>query len=190
MALAASTCVWRFWLIMKSAIFRKVQPVWGKCIHVLWLCAFTQLVKYKCLSKPQRIIVCSPQSAPVVRDPLTGPITYDLRSHLKLPSVSSATQLDSYSSQIVWPVRHGSGSARSTTWTREKDSWGTWTRTSSCIITHDWKFIQNTVLRTLLTTITRYGKLNYDTTSYNVWKGKIWNIRLFCSTPKLPTRRV
>ena len=27
MALAANTCVWRSWLIMKSTIFRAVQPV-------------------------------------------------------------------------------------------------------------------------------------------------------------------
>ena len=60
---------------MKSAIFRAVQPVWGKRIHVLCLC-----VRYKCLSKPQHMFVSSPQSAPVARslamyrDPLTGPI--------------------------------------------------------------------------------------------------------------------
>ena len=54
MALAASICVWRTWLIMKSAIFRAVQPVWGKRIYVLWLYAFRQLVRYKCLSKPHR----------------------------------------------------------------------------------------------------------------------------------------
>ena len=35
MALAASTSVWRSWLIMKSASFRAVQPVWGKRIHAL-----------------------------------------------------------------------------------------------------------------------------------------------------------
>ena len=38
MALAASTCVWRSLLIiksLKSAIFRAVQPVWGKRIRVL-----------------------------------------------------------------------------------------------------------------------------------------------------------
>ena len=35
MALVASTCVCRSGLIMKSAIFRAVQPVWGKHIHVL-----------------------------------------------------------------------------------------------------------------------------------------------------------
>ncbi len=33
MALAASTCVWRSRLIMKSASFRAVQPVWRKRIH-------------------------------------------------------------------------------------------------------------------------------------------------------------
>ena len=37
MAIAASTCVWRSGQIMKmkSAIFRVVQPVWGKRTHVL-----------------------------------------------------------------------------------------------------------------------------------------------------------
>ena len=51
--------------------FRAVQPVWGKCIHVLWLCAFKQLVQYKCLSKPQRIAM---QNANPVKD------TYGLKS--------------------------------------------------------------------------------------------------------------
>ena len=35
MAIAASICVWRSWLIMKSASFRAIQPVWAKRIHVL-----------------------------------------------------------------------------------------------------------------------------------------------------------
>ena len=35
MASPAITCVWRSSLIIKSAIFRAVQPVWGKRIHVL-----------------------------------------------------------------------------------------------------------------------------------------------------------
>ena len=35
MALAASTCVWRSRLIMKNAIFRAIQRVCGKHIHVL-----------------------------------------------------------------------------------------------------------------------------------------------------------
>ena len=52
--LAASTCVWRSRLIIKSASFRAVQPVWGKRIHVLWLRTFRQLVIYNGLSKPQR----------------------------------------------------------------------------------------------------------------------------------------
>ena len=48
------TCIWRSCLVMKSASFRTVQPVWGKRIHVLLLYAFRQLDRYKCLSIPQR----------------------------------------------------------------------------------------------------------------------------------------
>ena len=37
--------------------FSRSTTCWGKCIHVLWLCAFRQLVRYKCLSKPQRTVM-------------------------------------------------------------------------------------------------------------------------------------
>ena len=36
MALAASTCVWRPWLVMKNAIFRAVQPVLGQMVYICY----------------------------------------------------------------------------------------------------------------------------------------------------------
>ena len=58
---------------MKSAIFRAIQPVLGKRIHVLRLCAFRQLVRYKLqLSSIVRIVLLS---LAMYRDPLTGSIS-------------------------------------------------------------------------------------------------------------------
>ena len=56
MALATSTllCLAILTNNEECHFFRALQHVCGKRIDVLRLCAFRQLVRYKCLSKPQR----------------------------------------------------------------------------------------------------------------------------------------